>query len=29
MIFKNGKMKFSQAGVVPAKQIKNIVLENS
>ncbi|MCB2194833.1 MAG: thioredoxin [Bacteroidetes bacterium] len=29
MLFKNGKMKFNQAGVVPAEQIKNIVLENS
>ena len=29
MLFKNGKMKFSQAGVVPSEQIKNIVLANS
>lgn len=29
MLFKNGKMKFNQAGIVPAEQIKNIVLENS
>lgn len=29
MLFKNGEMKFSQAGVVPSEQIKNIVLANS
>lgn len=29
MLFKNGQIKFSQAGVLPADQIKNIVLANS
>ena len=28
MLFKNGKIKFSQAGVIPAQQIKNLVLAN-
>lgn len=29
MLFKKGQVKFSQAGVMPADQIKNIVLANS
>ncbi len=29
MLFKNGQIKFSQAGVIPAEQIKNIVIANS
>ena len=29
MLFKEGKLKFSQAGVVPAEEIKKIVLANS
>ena len=28
MLFKNGQIKFSQAGVIPAEQIKNIVIAN-
>ena len=29
MLFKNGSVKFSQAGVIPAEEIKKIVLANS
>lgn len=29
MVFKNKEVKYSQAGVIPAEQIKSIVLENS
>ncbi len=28
MVFKNGELKFNQAGVIPAKEIKKIVLSN-
>jgi len=28
MVFKNGELKFHQAGVIPAKEIKKIVLSN-
>jgi thioredoxin 1 len=28
MLFKNGQLKFNQAGVIPADQIKNLVLAN-
>lgn len=28
MLFKQGQVKFSQAGVIPAQQIKNIITQN-
>ncbi|MDY6799861.1 MAG: thioredoxin [Bacteroidota bacterium] len=28
MLFKNGQLKFNQAGVIPAEQIKNLILAN-
>ena len=28
MLFKNGQLKFNQAGVIPAGQIKNLILTN-
>ncbi len=28
MLFKNGQLKFNQAGVIPVDQIKNLVLAN-
>ncbi len=28
MLFKNGQIKFSQAGVIPAAEIKEIILAN-
>lgn len=29
MLFKNGQLKFNQAGVLPAEEIKRIILANS
>jgi thioredoxin 1 len=29
MLFKNGQLKFNQAGVLPAEKIKRIILANS
>jgi thioredoxin 1 len=26
MLFKNGQLRFNQAGVIPAEQIKNLIL---
>jgi len=28
MLFKNGQLKFNQAGVIPAEQIKNLIVAN-
>jgi len=28
MLFKNGQLNFNQAGVIPAEQIKNLILAN-
>ncbi|MFO7843006.1 MAG: thioredoxin [Bacteroidales bacterium] len=28
MLFKNGQLKFNQAGVIPAEEIKNLILAN-
>lgn len=28
MLFKNGLLRFNQAGVIPAEQIKNLILAN-